>query len=89
MSKGYGKPGKSKLTNDTSSRPGSRNGPKGKRKDPETDWKKYSERRKAEGENCRERMHRMADEARRNSGTAPGTRDRRVSAIPCSTVKSN
>ena len=89
MSKRYGKPTKNKRTKSNSSRPRSKNNPKGKRKDPETDWKKYSRRRKAEGENYREWMHRIADEIRKRLGIAPGTRDTRVSAILCSIVKSN
>ena len=49
----------------------------------------YESHLRAEGENHRERMRRIADQARKRSGMAPGTRDTRVSAILCSIVKSN
>ena len=81
MSERYGKPSKSKRTKNNPNRPRSKNNPKGKRKDPEIDWKKYNEHRRAEGENHREWMRRIADQARKRLGMAPGTRDTRVSAI--------
>ena len=46
MSERYGKPSKSKLTKNNPNRPRSKNNPKGKRKDPEIDWKKYNEHRR-------------------------------------------
>ena len=89
MSERYGKPSKSKRTKNNPNRLRSKNNPKGRRKDPEIDWKKYNEHRRAEGENHREWMRRIADQARKRLGMAPGTRDTRVSAILCSIVKSN
>ena len=50
MSERYGKPSKSKRTKNNPNRLRSKNNPKGRRKDPEIDWKKYNEHRRAEGE---------------------------------------
>ena len=69
-------------------RPRSKNNPDGRRNGPETNWSKYDEGRRSEGRRFVRWMRRMACIARAILGTAPGTRDRRVSAILASILKS-
>ncbi len=83
MSKRYGK---SRQTNPNHAR--SKNNPGGRRNDPKTDWSKYNKGRRAEGQRYVRWMLRIADIAREILGAAPGTRDRRVSAILVSILKS-
>ena len=82
MSKRYGK---SRQTNPNRAR--SKNNPGGRRRDPKTDWPKYNEGRRAEGKRYVRWMRRIADIAREILGIAPGTRDRRVSAMLVSIIK--
>ena len=66
----------------------SKNNPGGRRSDPKTDWSEYNRGRRAEGQRYVRWMRRIADIAREILGIAPGTRDRRVSAILVSVLKS-
>ena len=69
-------------------RPRSKNNLDGRRNDPETHWSKYNKGRRSEGRRFVRWMRRIACIARDILGTALGTRDRRVSAIPVSILKS-
>ena len=77
--------GKSRQTAPNHTR--SKNNPGGRRNCPKTDWPKYNKGRRAEGQRYVRWMRRMADIAREILGIAPGTRDRRVSAILVSILK--
>lgn len=69
-------------------RPKNKNGPDGGRNGPPTDRSAYSGGRRSEGRRFARWMRRTAGIAREILGTAPGTRGRRVSAIPASVPKS-
>ena len=66
----------------------SKNNPDGKRNDPKTDWPKYSKDRASEGKNYLGGLAAISDKVRNILGMAPGIRDKRVSAILASIVKS-
>ena len=66
----------------------SKNNPGGRRNDPKTDWAEYSRGRRSEGQRYVRWMRRIADIAHEILDIAPGTRDRRVSAILVSILKS-
>ena len=83
MTKKYGK---TRQTNPNRAR--SKNNPDGRRKDPKTDWPKYNKGRRAEGRLFVQWMRWLSDVAHDILGIAPGTRDRRVSAILVSILKS-
>ena len=53
-----------------------------------TDWSWYNKGRHPEGKRIIRRMRRMAEIAREMPGMAPGTRDRRASAMTASTTRS-
>ena len=77
--------GKSRQTNPNRAR--SKNNPGGKRNDPKTDWPGYNKDRRSEGRRFIRWMRRIAEIAREILGIAPGTRDRRVSAMTVSIIK--
>ena len=70
------------------SRARSQNDPDGNGNDPKTDWSWYNKGRRPEGKRIIRRMRRMAEIARGMTGMAPGTRDRRASAMTASTTRS-
>lgn len=80
------KHGKTRQPNPNRAR--SKNNPKGKRNDPKTNWSEYNKGRSQEGELFVHWMTQIAIFAREIIGIAPGTRDRRVSAILVSILKS-
>ena len=69
-------------------RPRSKNNPVGKRNDPQIDWAQYNRGRRDEGRRYTEWMPRVADKAREIMDIPKGRRDRRISAILVSLVKS-
>ncbi len=77
--------GKSRQTNPNRAR--SKNNPDGKRNDPKTDWSGYNKDRRSEGRRFIRWMRQIAEIAREILGIAPGTRDRRVSAMTVSIIK--
>ena len=77
---------KSRQTNPNRAR--SKNNPDGKRNDPKTDWSEYNKDRRSEGRRFVRWMRQIAEIAREILGIAPGTRDRRVSAMTASIIKS-
>ena len=77
--------GKSRQTNPN--RAGSKSNPYGKRNDPNTDRSEYNKDRRLEGRRLVRWMRRIAAIVREILGVAPGTRDRRTSAIPVSIMK--
>ena len=85
MSKGQGKPTAWK---GNPNRARSKNNPDGKRNDPKTDWPEYNKGRASEGKNYLGGLVAIADKIRAILGAAPGMRDKRVSAILVSIVKS-
>jgi len=66
----------------------SENNPNRIRNDPQMDWTKYNKGRHSKGQRFVRRMCRIADITRDMLCTAPGTRDRRVSTILMSILKS-
>lgn len=83
MSKKYVK---TRQTNPNRTR--SENNPNRIRNDPQMDWTKYNKGRHSKGQRFVRRMCRIADITRDILGTAPGTRDRRVSTVLMSILKS-
>ena len=80
--------GKSTARKGNPNRARSKNNPNGKRNDPKTDWPEYNKGRASEGKNYLEGLVAIADKVRDILGIAPGIRDKRVSAILVSIVKS-
>ncbi len=78
--------GKSRQTNPNCAK--SKSNPDGKRNDPKTDWSEYNKGRRSEGRRFVRWMRQIAEIAREILGMAPGTRDRRVSAMTVSVIKS-
>ena len=68
--------------------PRSKNNPSGKRNDPDVNWPKYNDGRKPEGHNYAKRMPKLAGRMREALGIPEGEKDRRVSAMLASLVKS-
>ena len=68
--------------------PRSKNDPSGKRNDPDVDWPKYNDGRKSGGRNYVKWMPKLADRIREAPGIPEGERDRRVSAMRVSLVRS-
>ena len=77
-----------KTKNQKNNRPKSKNNPNEKQNDLKVGWKEYNMRRQAEGVNRNDNMRRIADVARKKLGIEDSVRDRRVSAILASIVKS-
>ena len=77
---------KTRQTNPNRTR--SENNPNRIRNDPQMDWTKYNKGRHSKGQIFVRRMCRIVDITCDILGTAPGTRDRRVSTILMSILKS-
>ena len=79
---------KSKQKIDGPNLPRSKNGPSGKRDDPDIDWPRYAEGRKSEGGNYIKWMGKIADFIRKVLGIPKGERDGRISAVLVAILKS-
>ena len=82
------KNGKSSTRKGNPNRARSKNNLDGKRNDPNIDWSEYNKGRDSEGDNYVKGLGRIADKVHSIMGNAPGTRDKRVSAILVAIIKS-